>query len=384
MDEINLNYAATSNKKPKKMIDTMSGYLSANNFKSAGRGSDADFIELEGRIALGKLFKAKKTENIIFTQNATIALNMIINGALKPGAHVLSTSLEHNAVSRPLELLAKKDMIEVTYLPCERGEAFDAEIIKSHIRPNTKLMVMTHASNVTGAILPYESCAKIARENNILFALDAAQTAGLIDIDFDSSDIDALVFTGHKTLMGPTGTGGAILKPGAAKGLEALISGGTGSNSHSLEHPDFMPDKFQAGTPNTLGILGLSASVSYITDIGINNIWEHEIKLTNIFTESIGQEGIIIYGPDERVPIVSFNMEGVDNGVLEAVLQSKFGISTRSGLHCSPLAHKSIGTYPEGALRVSFGYFNTEDEVKYAAEAVNKILKNREGIEKWI
>jgi len=384
MNEINLNYAATSNKKPQQMIKAMTDYLAFNNFKSSGRGGGADFIEFEGRLALGKLFNVKKTENIIFTQNATLALNMIINAALKPGDHVLSTSLEHNAVSRPLELLAKKELISVTYLPCDKGEAFDSELIKSHIKPNTKLMVMIHASNVSGAILPYEACAKIAKEHGLIFILDAAQTAGLIDIDFDNSDIDALVFTGHKTLMGPTGTGGFVLKPNFALNLEVLILGGTGSNSHSLEHPDFMPDKFQAGTPNTLGILGLSASVSYIMDIGINNIWKHEIKLTNMFIEGIKEEGVIIYGPEVRVPIVSFNIKGVDNGILEGVMHNKFGIGTRSGLHCSPLAHKSIGTYPHGALRVSFGYFNTADEVKYAIEVVNKIVKNKEEIEKWI
>ncbi|MCL2566262.1 MAG: aminotransferase class V-fold PLP-dependent enzyme [Defluviitaleaceae bacterium] len=384
MDEINLNYAATSNKKPQKAIDSMCNYLAANNFKSTGRGGDADFIEFEARTALGKLFNVKKTENIIFTQNATFALNMIISGALKPGDHVLSTSLEHNAVSRPLELLSQKQGVTVTYLPCENGEGFEPSVIKNHIKPNTKLMVMTHASNVSGAILDYAACAKIAKEYGLLFVLDGAQTAGIIDIDFERSDMDAFVFTGHKTLMGPTGTGGIILKSEAAQALEPIISGGTGSNSHSLLQPDFMPDKFSAGTPNTLGILGLGASVSYIMEAGINNIWNHEVKLTNMFIEGIKQDGVYIYGPKVRVPIVCFNIEGVDNGILEGVLQNKFGIGTRSGLHCSPLAHKSIGTYPTGALRASFGYFNTENEIKYAIDAVNKIVKNREEIEKWI
>ena len=384
MREINLNYAATSNKKPQSVIGAMTDYLAANDFKSPGRGSGADFVELEARLSIGKLFNVRKTENIIFTSGATAALNMLIGGALKQGDHVLSTSVEHNAVARPLEILAKNGIIDITYLPCENGEMFNPNLIKSHIRPNTKLMIMTHASNVTGTILDYESCAIIAKEHGLLFVLDGAQTAGLIDIDFDNSLIDAFVFTGHKTLMGPPGTGGFIAKTEAAKEIAPLISGGTGSLSHLLEHPDFMPDKFQPGTPNTLGIVGLSAAVSYIAEIGTQNIFAHERRLTNMFMDGINRDGVTIYGPRNRVPIVSFNIDGVDNGVLEEVMYQKFGIVTRSGLHCSPLAHKSIGTYPEGALRVSFGYFNTEEEVKYAVKAFNKVIHNREEIKKWI
>ena len=387
MSEINLNYAATSNKKPMAMIDAMTAYLRANNFNPSGRGGPVDHIELDCRMALAKLFGIKNAGdmvNIIFTASATQSLHMIINGALKQGDHVLSTSLEHNAVARPLTLLEKKGIIEVTYLPCEKGETLDPDLIKRHVRPGTRLMIMTHASNVNGAVLPYEDCAKAAKELGLNFVLDAAQTAGLIDIDFERSDIDALVFTGHKTLMGPVGTGGFILKKAFAERLEPVISGGTGSLSHLLEHPEFMPDKFQAGTPNTLGILGLSASVSFISETGSSNILAHEMRLTDMFIEGIRQEGIIIYGPKERVPIVSFNIEGVDNGVLEGVLYHKFTIAARSGLHCSPLAHKSLGTYPTGALRISFGYFNTVSEVEYAIEAINKIISNKGEVEKWI
>jgi len=377
MNEINLNYAATSNKKPDVVLRTMSNYILANNFKNPGRGAGAGHIELDARLALGKLFNATKLENIIFTSGATSALNMMLGGALKPNDHVISTTLEHNAVARPLEILAKKGMIEITYLPCENGEMFDPELVRTSIRPNTRLMVMAHASNVTGTILDYESCAKIAKEHGLLFVLDAAQTAGLIDIDFDSSNIDALVFTGHKTLMGPTGIGSVILKPDAAAQIEPIISGGTGSISHLLEHPDFMPDKFQPGTPNTLGLIGIAAAVSYVSEIGVQNMFEHKTKLTNMFINGIRGDGVTVYGPKHRAPIVAFNVNGMDNGVLEELLYDKYGIVTRSGLHCSPLAHKSIGTYPTGALRVSFGYFNTEDEVKYAVEAVNQIVKER-------
>jgi len=377
MREINLNYAATSNKKPESVIKTMTDYLSANNFMNPGRGGAASHIELDARLAIGTLFNISRLENIIFTSGATAALNMVLLGALKRGDHVISTSLEHNAVARPLEILTKKGIIEVTYLPCKNGEAFDPELVKSSIKNNTRLMVMTHASNVTGTILDYEACAEIAKKHGLLFVLDAAQTAGLVDIDFDNSNIDALVFTGHKTLMGPTGIGCVIFKDNAAKEIEPIMSGGTGSISHLLEHPDFMPDKFQPGTPNTLGLIGLSAAVSYITEIGVKNIFDYKARLTNMFIDSIRQDKVTIYGTKYRAPIVSFNIDGVDNGILEGKLMEDFGIVTRSGLHCSPLAHKSIGTYPVGTLRVSFGYFNTEDEVKYAADAVNKIAKER-------
>jgi len=377
MREINLNYAATSNKKPDSVIKAMTDYLSANNFMNPGRGGAASHIELDARLAIGKLFNVSRLENIIFTSGATAALNMVLFGAIKHGDHVISTSLEHNAVARPLEILAKRGMIEITYLPCENGEAFDPELVKKHIKDNTRLVVMTHASNVTGTILNYEACAKIAKSHGLLFVLDAAQTAGLIDIDFDNSDIDALVFTGHKTLMGPTGIGCAIFKEHAAKEIEPTISGGTGSISHLLEHPDFMPDKFQPGTPNTLGLIGLSAAASYVFEFGAKNIFDYKAKLASLFIDGIAQDGVTIYGPKHRVPIVSFNIDGIDNGILEGKLAEEFGIVTRSGLHCSPLAHKSIGTYPVGALRVSFGYFNTEDEIKYAADAVNKILRER-------
>jgi selenocysteine lyase/cysteine desulfurase len=276
-------------------------------------------------------------------------------------------------------------LADTTYLPCGDGSALDVDRLEEYIKPNTKLMIMSHASNVTGAILPYEKCAEIARKHGILFVLDAAQTAGLIDIDFDNSDIDALVFTGHKSLMGPPGTGGVILKPRAAKLLGASVTGGTGSKSHLLEHPDFLPDKFQPGTPNTLGILGLGASVEYILEIGVKNIFEHEMRLTLSFIDAIKQEGVRIYGPAQaRVPIVSFNIDGVDNALLEQILHRKFGISTRSGLHCSPLAHKSIGTYPSGALRVSAGFFNTAEEIEYSVEAINKIIKHRKELSEWI
>jgi len=377
MNEVNLNYAATSNKKPPSVISAMTDYLCANNFKSPGRGGGADSIELEARMVLGRLFGVRKIENIVFTSGATAALNMILHGALSRGDHVISTALEHNAVARPLEILKKQGIIDVTYLPCENGMVLDPDTIKSNLLPNTKLMVMTHASNVSGAILDYESCAKIAKEHGLIFVMDAAQTAGLIDIDFDNSNIDALAFTGHKTLMGPSGIGGFILKPHMAAALTPIVSGGTGSLSHLLEHPEFMPDKFQPGTPNVLGIIGLSAAASYVLETGVKNIFEHELKLTNIFMEGIRHDDVMIYGPCNRVPIVSFNISGVDNSVLEERLSREFGIVTRSGLHCSPLAHKSIGTYPEGAIRASFGYFNTEDEVEYAIQAVNKIISSK-------
>ena len=386
MKEINFNYAATSAKKPTESINAMIEYLSVNDFSSPARGGEeslrAGRIELDTRMALCEFFHIKRPEQIIFTPNVTIALNMVINGIAKPGMHVITTEAEHNAVARPLEYLKEKGIIELTYLPVINGTYLNTESLESYFRPNTGLFVMTHASNVTGSILPYEKCASAAKAHNIPFVLDTAQTAGLIDIDFENSLIDVLTFTGHKSLMGPSGTGGFILKPHMTDKISPVISGGTGSMSHLLTQPEFLPDKFQPGTPNILGIIGLKASVEFLTKTGIDKIFAHELALTRMFMEGVAHEDIIIYGPksyENRVPVVSFNIKGMDNGILGEMLYDEYGIITRSGLHCAPLIHQAMGTYPEGVLRASFGYYTTEEEVKYGIEAVKKILISRKG-----
>ena len=386
MKEINFNYAATSVKKPMESINAMVEYLTANDFSTPARGGEeslrAGRIELNARMALCELFHVKRPDQIIFTPNVTTGLNMVIGGIVTPNCHVITTSAEHNAVARPLEHLKQKGLIDLTYLPIENGTTLDTENLASYFRPNTGLFVMTHASNVTGAIFPYEQCAAIAKAHGLPFVLDAAQTAGLIDIDFENSLIDVLAFTGHKSLMGPTGTGGFILKSDITDKINPVISGGTGSMSHLLLQPEFLPDKFQPGTPNTLGILGLKASVEFLNKTGIDKILSHELILTRMFMEGIEHTDITIYGPkshEPRMPVVSFNINGMDNGILGEMLYDEFGIITRSGLHCSPLIHQSMGTYPQGALRASFGYYTSEEEIKYGINAVKKIIDRKRG-----
>ncbi len=382
MEYIHLNYAATSAKKPRQSIDAMISYLNANNSLSPGRGGEASLsegrLEIEARLSLCRLFNVKRPEEIIFTQNATTSLNMAINGLVRKGCHVITTSMEHNAVARPLELLRQKGIIELSIIPCNADGTLVPETIKDYIKENTRLMVMTHASNLTGAILDYEKASLIAKEHGLFFILDAAQSAGYCAIDFDNSAIDVLAFTGHKSLMGPTGTGGFIIKKEITDEMEPFITGGTGSISHLLTQPDFLPDKFESGTPNMLGIIGLKASVDFILDTGVDKIRKHEETLTRAFLSGLQDIPVKVYGPEDisiHAPVVSISSDKMDCSMLSSVLFEEYGIITRPGLHCSPLAHKTIGTYPEGTLRFSFGYFTTMEEIKFALKALSEILK---------
>ncbi|MCL2592603.1 MAG: aminotransferase class V-fold PLP-dependent enzyme [Defluviitaleaceae bacterium] len=379
INEINLNNAASSYKKPENSVNAMVEYLLKNSQNNALRGSSLNSGQtvIETRLNLCKLFNVKKPEQVIFTSSVTMALNTVICGAVKKGDHVITTSVEHNAVSRVLHFLEMEGTIEITYIQCSEEGFLNPEDVKKSIRQNTKLMVMTHASNVMGTILDYKACAKICKENGVMFVLDAAQTAGYLDIDFDNSDIDVLAFTGHKALMGPCGIGGFTLTEEANKKIKPFVFGGTGSFSQSLEQPDFLPDKFEAGTSNILGVIGLNESIKFINDIGLSEIRSHKEMLTKTFLDGLKSLPVKVYGPmDEKkqAPVVSITAKGHDLAILSHKLYEEYGIITRAGLHCSPLAHKTIGTYPEGTLRFSFGYFTTLDEVKYALKALGEIL----------
>lgn len=382
MDYVNLNYAATSAKKPRQSIDAMISYLNANNALSPGRGGEASLsegrMEIEARLSLCRLFNVRRPEEIIFTHNATMSLNMAINGLVRKGCHVIATSMEHNAAARPLELLRQNGIIELDFIPCNEDGTLNPEIIKDYIKENTRLMVMTHASNLTGAILNYQRASEIAKEHGLFFILDAAQTAGYCEIDFDHSNIDVLSFTGHKSLMGPTGTGGFVVKKEIVDEMAPFITGGTGSISHLLTQPDFLPDKFESGTPNMLGIIGLKASVDFILDTGVEKIRKHEDALTEAFLSGLKHIPVKVYGPEDiavHAPVISISSDKMDCSLLSSRLFEEYGIITRPGLHCAPLAHKTIGTYPEGTLRFSFGYFTTMEEIQFALQALGQILK---------
>lgn len=385
MEYINLNYAATSAKKPEQSINAMTAYLNRNQFASPGRGGEGALSEsrilIDARLALCRLLNVRRPEEIIFTSNATTALNMAINGLAKKDCHILSTAMEHNAVARPLTLLAESSGCQIDFIPVSKDGQIDFSLLESAIKPNTRFMVMTHSSNVTGAVLDYEKAAEIAKKHHLYFILDAAQTAGYLNIDFQNSNIDILVFTGHKSLMGPSGTGGFAVKKEIVSEISPFVTGGTGSASHLLTQPDFLPDKFESGTPNMLGLIGLKESVAFILEKGIENIRNEEDKLVQAFLDGIEGLPLDICSPRKapRTPVVSIRPHTMDSSYLSSLLFEKYNIITRPGLHCSPLCHKTIGTYPEGTLRFSFGYFTTAHEIDSAVQALKDILLNFRG-----
>ncbi|MGM0437779.1 MAG: aminotransferase class V-fold PLP-dependent enzyme [Bacillota bacterium] len=380
MRKIYLDNAATSSKKPESVKKAVLNYYE-NIGCSPGRGGYEDSIKagriiLDARTKMAKFFNVANPEQIIFTHNVTYALNMGLKGILKNNDHVITTTMEHNSVLRPLHGLEENGIIEVDYIQCAEDGSLDPDKIKKHIKNNTKLIVITYASNVTGTLMPVKEISKIADENDLYFILDTAQAAGLYDIDFQELKTDILAFTGHKGLMGPPGTGGFAVSKKIAKKMDSLIEGGTGSISDKEYQPDFLPDKFESGTMNTPGIAGLKAGIEFIKNTGLENIRNHEFKLTKKFIEGLKEnERIKIYGPGDvskQSPTISIQYDDLDMGEMSFTLDDKYGIMTRSGLHCAPFAHKTIGSFPEGTLRFSIGYFNTEEEIEYTLEKLKE------------
>lgn len=377
--QVNMNHAATSASKPREVIEALGEFLSGNCHRSAGRGGNelvAAQIALDSRLALADFFGAHHPHQVIFTSGATDALNMAIHGLVRDGCHVLATSLEHNAVARPLHLLERQGRIEVTWLPCGGDGSLDPQEIHSAVRPNTRLLVMTHASNVIGNVLPVAKAFAVAKQYGLFTILDAAQTVGHMDVRLDANT-DVIAFTGHKGLRGLAGIGGLVLNKTVAAEMEVWKAGGTGSHSQALEMPDFLPDKFEPGTPNMLGIISLHAAITAITARGMDSIPSHEKALTSRFVDGLRQLPVNIcgaYDAESWMPVVSITALGIDAGVLARQLYEKFGIETRSGLHCSPLAHRAIGTFPQGTLRFSFGVDTAVAEVDYALDALSRII----------
>ncbi|MEI5989082.1 cysteine desulfurase [Enterococcus termitis] len=375
-----LNYAATSNHKFEETINELTNYLVANNNLNANRGAQ-NMAELElifeARQSLADFFGAPDPAHIIFTPNATTSLNMVLNGLLKKGDQVLTTAVEHNAVVRPLNLLETEKNIAVTYLECESNGCLDPSQIEHLIRPETKVLVMTHASNVLGTILPVKECFKIAKDHGIITILDSAQTAGFLPIDMEELSIDVLAFTGHKGLMGLSGIGGFALALNVEKLIDPWLSGGTGSASQSLKQPDFLPDKFEPGTANTLGILSLKSAIQQIREIGLKKIEIHERMLTARFLAGLKRLPLHILGtsdPKQCVPVISITAPTIDSSELSQLLFERYQIITRYGLHCSPLAHQTAGTLKGGAVRFSFGWNTTVAEIDYTLNALGEIF----------
>ncbi|HKL13278.1 MAG TPA: aminotransferase class V-fold PLP-dependent enzyme [Halanaerobiales bacterium] len=381
MREVYLDNAATTRYKPQTVIDKMTNFMTELNC-SPGRGGYECAIQagreiMDTRFLISDFFNAGEVESILFTKNVTESLNILIKGLLKEGDHVVTTSLEHNAALRPLNQLEEKNIIEVSYVQADKKGILNPSLIEEAIQDNTKLIILNHASNVTGTILPAEEVGKIAKKHDIFYALDTAQTAGVIDINFKKFNLDFLGFTGHKSLLGPQGTGGMAISERLAEEMETLIAGGTGSMSETVKQPDFLPDKFESGTLNTPGIIGLKAGIEYINKVGIKSIHNHEIRLLKMFLDELKNiDKITVYGStdiNKKVPTVPLTIKGYDLGELGFKLAEKFGIMVRSGLHCAPLAHKTIGTFPDGALRFSIGWHTTEEDIEYTLETLAKL-----------
>lgn len=383
MDYIYLDNASTSFPKAPTVATAMSDYIT-NRGININRGSyalayDVEDIIYTTRQRLNTLFNGHDPSHVIFTQNVTMSLNMVIKGILKAGDHVLVSSMEHNAVMRPLTQLLDKG-ITFDIIPCDKTGSIQLESMDSLIRPNTVAMIINHASNVCGTIQPLESIGPICKAHNLQFIVDAAQTAGVIPIDVKACHIDALCFTGHKGLLGPQGIGGIILTKEMAQTLTPLIAGGTGSFSHLETMPTHMPDAFEAGTLNLPGIIGLNEGLAYIESQGMENIHNHELALTQSFLEGLQSiDGINIVGKQniqDRTAVVSITIDGMDPASIAYELESNYHIMTRVGLHCAPRAHQTLETYPEGTVRFSFGYANTHKDVETALSALHRIVKN--------
>ena len=377
---IYLDNAATSWPKPECVYQAVDRYLRENG-SSPGRGGHsraraAGMIVYEAREALASLFNISDPNRISFAGNATDALNTALFGTLMPGDTVVTTAMEHNAVVRPLHTLAGLG-VTVKTARCDSDGRLDMDDLERLLRLGAKAVVITHASNVTGTIMPVNGAGQMAKEYGALLIVDAAQTAGVEEIDAEAMNIDLLAFSGHKGLLGPQGTGGLYVKQGVA--VRPLRYGGTGSLSESEQQPDFMPDMLESGTANMPGIAGLLAGVQYIRNLGVGHIRNCEMKLANQLREGLREiTGVALYGPQsehERTAVVSFTLEGLDSSMVSHQLDQEYGIISRGGLHCAPRAHKTIGTLTTGTLRLSPGLFNTTDDIERALKAVRSLAR---------
>jgi len=380
-DIIYFDNAATTWPKPEAVYKA-SDYFMREQGANPGRSGHrmalaAGQIIVEARNLIASLFNIPESSQVIFTLNTTEALNLGIKGLLKPGDHVITSSIEHNSVVRPLETLRNKG-VEVTKLATSASCGLLPIQVEEAIKENTKLIILTHASNVTGVINPIREIGKIARARGVLFMVDSAQTAGVFPIDVQAMCIDMLAFAGHKGLLGPQGVGGLYLRSDLQ--LTPLKEGGTGSHSESPLQPEKSPDRYESGTFNTPGIAGLAAGLLFLSQIGLEQVRAKERMLTERLLSGLALiPKVILYGPPtgtERASVISFNIEGMDPSEVSLIMDQSFEIATRSGLHCAPDAHRSIGTLPKGTVRLSLGYFNTVEEVDKCLEAVTMIVEN--------
>ena len=374
---IYLDNAATTMHKPKEVIDAVVEAMTS--LGNAGRGANeaslsAARIIYDAREKLCRFFNGEDPRQIVFTSNSTESLNIAIKGLLEPGDHVITTMLEHNSVLRPLYEMEKKG-VALTIIKADKKGRFSLEEMEAAIRPETKMIVCTNGSNLTGNYMDIGKVGEMAHRHDVLFVVDASQTAGVFPIDVRSMQVDVLCFTGHKGLLGPQGTGGVYVREGLA--IRPLKSGGSGVQTYSKTHPREMPTALEAGTLNGHGIAGLRAAVEYIEKTGLDNIRAKEQELMWRFYEGVKEiPGVTVYGDfhsRERCAIVSLNIGDYDSSEVSDALLTEYGISTRPGGHCAPLMHEALGTVEQGAVRFSFAHSNTEEEVDIAINAVREL-----------
>jgi cysteine desulfurase family protein len=379
---IYLDYAATSYIKPDLVYDAVINAMK-NIQGNPGRGGHSVSLEAgrsvySTRVKIAEFFNLKNELGVVFTHNATMSLNMAIKGIVKAGDHVVFTSLAHNSVVRPVMTLAQKGVEYTCVYGDEKGQINPDDIEKA-VKENTKLIISTHGSNLLGTIEPITAIGKAAKVKGITFLVDASQSAGVLDIDMEASHIDLLAAPGHKSMLGPKGTGILLVREGIK--LNTILEGGTGSASEEVTQPEMMPDHLESGTLNTPGIIGLSAAIDYLNEKGVENIYRHEQELTQHFINQLENiDGIKVYGPSDagrKLGVVSCNVKEMGSSDVAALLNRQYGIAMRPGLHCAPLAHKTIGTMQQGALRFSFGHATTVEEINTAVEALKEIVSER-------
>ena len=376
---IYLDNAATTLQKPPAVIDAVAEAMRSlgNSARGTHSGSLAASRTIYGtREKLARLFNCHRADHVVFTCNSTEALNIAINGLFLPGDHVISTDLEHNSVLRPLYRLEAERNVALSFVPADRRGQIDYAEFENLIRPETRAIICTHASNLTGNAVDLSRVGTVARAHGLLFIVDASQTAGVLPIDMEAQHIDVLCFTGHKSLKGPQGTGGLCVREGVT--IRPWKSGGTGVQTYNRFQPEQMPTVLEAGTLNGHGIAGLSAALDYIQEVGMDTIRAKEEALMRRFYEGVSAiPGVTVYGDFDhtRTAVVALNIQDYDSGEVADALTEDYGIATRPGAHCAPRMHQALGTTEQGAVRFSFAWFNTEEEIDTAINAVKELAK---------
>lgn len=377
---IYLDNGATSFPKPPAVAEQIYHYVrdvgATINRSVYASAQSAGMVTYSLRERLARFFRFSHPNHVVLTAGNTMSLNMVLKGYLHSGDHCLVSSMEHNAVMRPLVQL-QEEGVSFDRIPCNREGLLDPDDIPALLRPNTKLVVVAHGSNVGGGVQDIEAIGAICAQRGIHFVVDAAQTAGHYPIDFEKAHLSALTVPGHKGLMGPSGIGALLLRPDFAKELSPLVTGGTGSASDSEIQPDYMPDRFESGTSNLPGIYGFEAALAFLEEVGIDALRAHDQALTARFMAGLRDlPQVRLVGPGElshRVGVISVDFTEKDNAECSYILETEYNIMTRCGMHCAPSAHKTLGTFPQGVVRFSLGWYNTEEDVDAALEAIRAI-----------